>query len=68
MGAKLVPQFDRSAARRRNVHQVNLELLSQTVWSANDGKTGAEWAYPDTVIGTDSHTTMVNGLAVWDGA
>ena len=45
-------------------HQVNLELLSQTVWSANDSKTGAEWAYPDTVIGTDSHTTMVNGLAV----
>ena len=45
-------------------HQVNLELLSQTVWSAKDVDTGREWAYPDTVIGTDSHTTMVNGLAV----
>ena len=45
-------------------HQVNLELLSQTVWSAKDTDTGREWAYPDTVIGTDSHTTMVNGLAV----
>ena len=51
-------------------HQVNLEYLSQTVWSAPgkiklDGKeVDAEIAYPDTVVGTDSHTTMVNGLAV----
>jgi aconitate hydratase len=51
-------------------HQVNLEYLSQTVWSAPgkiklDGKeVAAEIAYPDTVVGTDSHTTMVNGLAV----
>jgi aconitate hydratase len=51
-------------------HQVNLEYLSQTVWSAPgkiklDGKeVEAEIAYPDTVVGTDSHTTMVNGLAV----
>ena len=43
-------------------HQVNLEYLSQTVWTANiDGK---NFAYPDTLVGTDSHTTMVNGLAV----
>src|SRR5579859_2707272 len=43
-------------------HQVNLENLSQTVWTADiDGKTVA---YPDTAVGTDSHTTMVNGLAV----
>ena len=43
-------------------HQVNLEYLSQVVWTTNeDGKT---IAYPDTLVGTDSHTTMVNGLAV----
>jgi aconitate hydratase len=44
-------------------HQVNLEYLSQTVWTDKD-QTGAEVAYPDTLVGTDSHTTMVNGLAV----
>jgi aconitate hydratase len=43
-------------------HQVNLENLSQVVWTAKDGNT--EVAYPDTLVGTDSHTTMVNGLAV----
>jgi aconitate hydratase len=51
-------------------HQVNLEYLSQTVWNATgkiklDGKeVEADIAYPDTVVGTDSHTTMVNGLSV----
>ena len=51
-------------------HQVNLEYLSQTVWNAKgkiklDGKeVVTEIAYPDTLLGTDSHTTMVNGLAV----
>ncbi|WP_417808083.1 aconitate hydratase AcnA [Thioclava sp.] len=44
-------------------HQVNLEYLAQTVWSDKD-QTGAEVAYPDTLVGTDSHTTMVNGAAV----
>ncbi|THD84394.1 aconitate hydratase AcnA [Aliigemmobacter aestuarii] len=44
-------------------HQVNLEYLAQTVWTDND-QTGAVVAYPDTLVGTDSHTTMVNGLAV----
>ncbi len=43
-------------------HQVNTEYLAQTVWTGMDGKT--EVAYPDTLVGTDSHTTMVNGLAV----
>ena len=43
-------------------HQVNLEYLSQTVWTATVGT--ETYAYPDTVVGTDSHTTMVNGLAV----
>src|SRR3954468_4829762 len=53
-------------------HQVNLEYLSQTVWTSAekekvkvDGKpVAAEIAYPDTLVGTDSHTTMVNGLSV----
>ena len=44
-------------------HQVNLEYLSQTVWTDVD-QNGNEVAYPDTLVGTDSHTTMVNGLAV----
>ncbi len=43
-------------------HQVNLENLAQVVWTAKDGNT--EIAYPDTLVGTDSHTTMVNGLGV----
>ena len=43
-------------------HQVNLEYLAKTIWTTEeDGKTVA---YPDTLVGTDSHTTMVNGLAV----
>ncbi|NRB36170.1 MAG: aconitate hydratase AcnA [Rhodobacteraceae bacterium] len=44
-------------------HQVNLEYLSQTVWTDTD-QDGIEVAYPDTCVGTDSHTTMVNGAAV----
>ncbi|MCZ6838371.1 MAG: aconitate hydratase AcnA [Alphaproteobacteria bacterium] len=43
-------------------HQVNLEYLAQTVWT--DEIDGATFAYPDTVIGTDSHTTMINALGV----
>jgi aconitate hydratase len=43
-------------------HQVNLEYLAKSVWTAEqDGET---WAYPDTLVGTDSHTTMINGLGV----
>ncbi|KAA3627860.1 MAG: aconitate hydratase AcnA [Proteobacteria bacterium] len=42
-------------------HQVNLEHLAQVVWT-DDGQTPL--AYPDTLVGTDSHTTMINGLAV----
>ncbi len=52
-------------------HQVNLEYLSQTIWTRKERVTNArgkaetvEVAYPDTLVGTDSHTTMVNGLAV----
>ena len=47
-------------------HQVNLEYLAQTVWSdkVKEGKKTVEYAYPDTLVGTDSHTTMINGLSV----
>ncbi len=46
-------------------HQVNLEYLAQTVWTEEDENIhGRKVAYPDTLVGTDSHTTMVNGLAV----
>ena len=43
-------------------HQVNLEYLAQVVWTEHDGEDAI--AYPDTVIGADSHTTMINGLSV----
>jgi len=43
-------------------HQVNLEYLGRSVWSQNVD--GEEWAYPDTLVGTDSHTTMINALGV----
>jgi aconitate hydratase len=51
-------------------HQVNLEYLAQTVWTKKEKakvkgrSTTVEVAYPDTLVGTDSHTTMVNGMAV----
>ena len=44
-------------------HQVNLEYLGKTVWTDED-QNGESVAYPDTLVGTDSHTTMINGLAV----
>ncbi|MBL8271104.1 aconitate hydratase AcnA [Steroidobacter sp.] len=44
------------------VHQVNVEHLARVVFDAD--KDGVRWAYPDTLVGTDSHTTMVNGLGV----
>ena len=43
-------------------HQVNLEYLAQTVWTKEED--GVAYAFPDTLVGTDSHTTMVNGMAV----
>tara|TARA_Y100000592_G_scaffold32548_1_gene51681 strand:+ start:1573 stop:4314 length:2742 start_codon:yes stop_codon:yes gene_type:complete len=43
-------------------HQVNLEYLARTVWTKSED--GATLAYPDTLVGTDSHTTMINGLGV----
>jgi aconitate hydratase len=44
------------------VHQINLEYLARTVFTTKID--GVEWAYPDTLVGTDSHTTMINGLGV----
>jgi aconitate hydratase len=51
------------------VHQVNLEYLARVVCTADKGEpgasaTGVPFAYPDTLVGTDSHTTMINGLGV----
>ncbi|HAU1776720.1 TPA: aconitate hydratase AcnA [Legionella pneumophila] len=43
-------------------HQVNLEYLGKTVWNSENN--GQLYAYPDTLVGTDSHTTMINGLGV----
>lgn len=43
-------------------HQVNLEYLGKTVWSSEHN--GQWYAYPDTLVGTDSHTTMINGLGI----
>jgi aconitate hydratase len=43
-------------------HQVNLEYLGQTTWSSVEN--GKNYAYPDTLVGTDSHTTMINGLGI----
>ncbi len=43
-------------------HQVNLEYLAKLVWKSSDGE--QTWVYPDTLVGTDSHTTMVNALGV----
>ncbi len=44
-------------------HQVNLEYIGQAVWNST-GESGVLVAYPDTLVGTDSHTTMINGLGV----
>jgi aconitate hydratase len=46
------------------VHQVNLEYLARVVFPAVRGGSGVPQAYPDTLVGTDSHTTMINGLGV----
>jgi len=46
------------------VHQVNLEYLARVVFSNESAQDGPAQAYPDTLVGTDSHTTMVNGLGV----
>ncbi|HEU0042990.1 aconitate hydratase AcnA [Sphingomonas sp.] len=66
-GSKALANFQVVPPGTGICHQVNLEYVSQAVWSSEaqgengDGKT---IAYPDTLVGTDSHTTMVNGLGV----
>ena len=61
-GQKAFDNFKVVPPRTGIVHQVNLEHLARVVMSGE--RDGARWAYPDTVFGTDSHTTMVNGLGV----
>jgi aconitate hydratase len=61
-GQKAFNNFKVVPPRTGIVHQVNLEHLARVVFTAE--KDGTTWAYPDTVFGTDSHTTMINGLGV----
>ena len=61
-GQNALDNFKVVPPRTGIVHQVNLEFLSRVVMTREID--GAMWAYPDTLFGTDSHTTMVNGLGV----
>jgi len=61
-GQKAFNNFKVVPPRTGIVHQVNLEHLARVVFTAD--KDGQSWAYPDTVFGTDSHTTMINGVGV----
>ena len=61
-GQKAFDNFKVVPPRTGIVHQVNLEHLARVVFTAE--KDGESWAYPDTVFGTDSHTTMINGIGV----
>ncbi|GAA0703925.1 aconitate hydratase AcnA [Dokdonella soli] len=61
-GQKAFDNFKVVPPRTGIVHQVNLEHLARVVFT--NEKNGENWAYPDTVFGTDSHTTMINGLGV----
>jgi aconitate hydratase A / 2-methylisocitrate dehydratase len=61
-GQKALNNFKVVPPRTGIVHQVNLEYLARVVATAP--KDGTEWAFPDTVFGTDSHTTMINGIGV----
>ncbi|KTD17027.1 aconitate hydratase AcnA [Legionella jordanis] len=61
-GQKAFANFDVVPPGTGICHQVNLEYLGRTVWTSEDN--GVLYAYPDTLVGTDSHTTMINGLGV----
>ncbi len=67
-GSKALDNFQVVPPGTGICHQVNLEYIGQAVWSAKEtgefAKNGATIAYPDTLVGTDSHTTMINGLGV----
>ncbi|WP_294266226.1 aconitate hydratase AcnA [uncultured Sphingomonas sp.] len=62
-GSKALDNFSVVPPGTGICHQVNLEYVSQAIWSST-APDGATIAYPDTLVGTDSHTTMVNGLGV----
>jgi aconitate hydratase len=61
-GQNALDNFKVVPPRTGIVHQVNLEYLGRVVMAAD--KDGTPWAFPDTVFGTDSHTTMINGIGV----
>jgi aconitate hydratase len=61
-GQNALDNFKVVPPRTGIVHQVNLEYLARVVM--NSSKDGTNWAFPDTVFGTDSHTTMINGIGV----
>ncbi|WP_329743159.1 aconitate hydratase AcnA [Dyella sp. A6] len=61
-GQKAFNNFKVVPPRTGIVHQVNLEHLARVVFTKDED--GTRWAYPDTVFGTDSHTTMINGIGV----
>jgi aconitate hydratase len=67
-GSKALDNFQVVPPGTGICHQVNLEYVSQAIWSSvetgDNARGGAAIAYPDTLVGTDSHTTMVNGLGV----
>ncbi len=62
-GSKSLDNFKAVPPGTGICHQVNLEHIAQAVWTSTD-QSGANVAYPDTCVGTDSHTTMINGLGV----
>ncbi len=62
-GSKSLDNFSAVPPGTGICHQVNLEHIGRGVWSSED-PSGATVAYPDTCVGTDSHTTMINGLGV----
>ncbi|MBX3566066.1 MAG: aconitate hydratase AcnA [Sphingomonas sp.] len=62
-GSKALDNFSVVPPGTGICHQVNLEYIAHSVWSSKDAS-GEKVAYPDTLVGTDSHTTMVNGLGV----
>ncbi len=62
-GSKSLDNFKAVPPGTGICHQVNLEHIAQAVWTSTD-QNGALVAYPDTCVGTDSHTTMINGLGV----
>ncbi|MEY2943690.1 MAG: hypothetical protein RLY97_1704 [Pseudomonadota bacterium] len=62
-GSKSLDNFKAVPPGTGICHQVNLENIAQAVWSSTD-QNGVLVAYPDTCVGTDSHTTMINGLGV----